>query len=96
MKQSKPLPSLIICVLMDVIGYASFAIPGLGEFSDIIWAPLSGLIFYRLFGGKTGLFGGIFNFLEEILPFTDFIPSFCIAWFIRSYYQKKQIVVDFQ
>ncbi len=91
MKENTPVPNLLICILMDLIGYASFAIPGLGEFSDIIWAPLSGLIFYKLFGGKTGLLGGSFNFLEEALPFTDFIPTFSIAWFIRSFYREKQI-----
>jgi hypothetical protein len=69
---------------MDIIGYASFSIPGLGEFSDIVWAPLSGFIFYKLFGGKMGKFGGAFGFLEELLPFTDFIPTFTIAWFIKQ------------
>ena len=84
MKAEKPLPNLVICIIMDLIGYASFAIPGFGEFSDIVWAPISGLIFYKMFGGRIGLFGGIFDFIEEILPFTDFIPSFTIGWFIRS------------
>lgn len=78
------LPPLALCILLDVIGYASFSIPLLGEFSDLLWAPLSGLIFYRLFGGKAGLFGGALSFLEEILPFADFIPTFSIAWFLKS------------
>src|SRR3954466_324065 len=73
-------PSLLICIVMDAIGYASFALPGLGEFSDIIWAPVSGFIFYKMFGGAKGAFGGVFNFAEEILPFTDFIPTFTIMW----------------
>ena len=83
--QQQRLPSFFGCILMDLLGCASFAIPGLGEFSDIIWAPLSAIIFYKMFGGgKMGLFGGFFNFLEEILPFTDIIPTFTISWFIRS------------
>jgi len=65
---------------MDLIGYASYAIPVLGELSDIVWAPLSGFIFYKTFGGRKGAFGGILNFAEEILPFTDFIPTFTIMW----------------
>ena len=73
-------PSLLICIVMDAIGYASFALPGLGEFSDIICAPISGFIFYKMFGGVKGAFGGVFNFAEEILPFTDFIPTFTIMW----------------
>jgi hypothetical protein len=75
--------SLIFCVLMDFIGYASYSIPFLGEFGDIIWAPISALIFYKTFGGWKGAFGGMFNFIEELLPFTDFIPSFTIMWFLQ-------------
>lgn len=65
---------------MDIIGYATYAIPGLAELGDMVWAPVSAIIFYRLFGGWKGAFGGLFNFAEEILPFTDFIPSFTIMW----------------
>ena len=85
MKQNnKTLPDLKLCILFDIIGCLSFSIPFIGEFSDVIWAPLSGLIYYRMFGGKMGVFGGAFSFLEEILPFTDIIPTFTISWFIRS------------
>ncbi len=83
------LPNIGICILMDVIGMASFIFPGLGELSDIIWAPISGFVFYKLFGGRLGLIGGVFDFLEEILPFTDIIPSFTIAWFIRKNAMEK-------
>lgn len=69
---------------MDAIGYFTYAVPVLGEFGDIFWAPVSALIFMASFGGWKGVLGGAFNFVEEILPFTDFIPSFTIAWFLRS------------
>ncbi len=78
------LPPIGICILMDLVGMASYAFPMIAEFSDIVWAPISALIFNKLFGGRLGLIGGILNFLEEIIPFTDFIPSFTIAWFIRK------------
>ncbi|MCW3115570.1 MAG: hypothetical protein JWR18_3966 [Segetibacter sp.] len=78
---------------MDVIGYASFAIPGLGEFSDVVFAPISALVFYKLFGGWKGAFGGIFNFAEEILPFTDFIPSFTIMWVWQYFTSSKSTKV---
>jgi hypothetical protein len=80
MKNQKPLPSLTFCLLMDAIGCATYAIPFLGEFGDIIWAPISAIIFYRTFGGWKGAFGGLFNFIEEISPGLDFIPSFTIMW----------------
>jgi hypothetical protein len=86
----KKQPSLAFCVLMDLIGYATYLIPGLGEFGDIIWAPISGIIFFITFGGWKGAFGGIFNFIEEILPGTDFIPSFTIMWFLQRMKKPQQ------
>jgi len=68
---------------MDLIGYASYSIPFIGEIADILWAPLSALIFFVTFGGWKGALGGIGNFVEELLPGTDFIPSFTIMWFVQ-------------
>ena len=85
----KKQPSLVFCLLMDLIGYATYLIPGLGEFGDIIWAPISGIIFFITFGGWKGAMGGVFNFIEEILPGTDFIPSFSIMWFIQNMQKKN-------
>ncbi|MEO6915803.1 MAG: hypothetical protein ABI151_09285 [Chitinophagaceae bacterium] len=76
----KKQPSLIFCIVMDLIGMGTYAIPVLGEVADLIWAPISAFIFYRSFGGKKGAIGGLFNFVEELLPGTDFIPTFTITW----------------
>lgn len=76
-------PSLVFCIIMDILGYATYAIPFLGEIADIIWAPLSSLIFFFTFGGWKGALGGVGNFIEELLPGTDFIPSFTIMWLIQ-------------
>lgn len=65
---------------MDFLGYLSYAIPGIGELGDILWAPISALIFFRMFGGWKGAFGGLFNFIEELMPGLDFIPSFTLMW----------------
>lgn len=86
---NKKQPSLAFCILMDAIGYATFIIPFFGEIGDIIWAPVSALIFYRTFGGWKGAFGGIFNFIEEILPGLDFIPTFTIMWLWKRYTNKE-------
>jgi hypothetical protein len=86
----KPMPSLAICILMDFLGYATFGIPILGEFLDLIWAPISGMIYFRMFGGAKGLFGGAFAFLEELLPGTDFIPTFTITWLLQYSRRKKK------
>ena len=77
-------PSLLFCILMDALGMLTFTIPGVGEFGDVIWAPISAIIFAKTFGGTKGLFGGMFNFLEEILPGTDVIPSFTIMWLLTN------------
>jgi hypothetical protein len=82
-------PSLIFCILMDLVGYASYSIPVLGELGDVIWAPISGIIFFLTFGGWKGALGGMFDFVEELLPGTDFIPSFTIMWFVQ-YLQKRK------
>ena len=86
---NKRQPSLVFCILMDLIGYATYAIPVFGELGDIFWAPLSGIIFFLSFGGWKGAIGGIGNFIEELLPGTDFIPSFTIMWFLQQSQKKK-------
>jgi len=85
--------SLVFCIVMDLIGYLSYSIPGIGEFADVVWAPVSGFIFYKTFGGWKGAFGGIFNFAEELLPGTDFIPSFTIMWLVQYFSRKKSTIV---
>ncbi len=81
---NQTLPPFLLCVVLDLLGMVSFSIPFLGEFADVIWAPLSALIYFKLFGGKMGFFGGAFSFLEEVLPFTDVIPTFTISWYLRK------------
>jgi hypothetical protein len=82
--------NLILGIVFDAIGMLSFAIPYLGEFSDVIWAPLAGYFMTWMYKGIVGKVGGIFTFLEEIIPFTDFIPSFTITW-IYNYWIKENV-----
>ncbi|MCW3117229.1 MAG: hypothetical protein JWM28_1311 [Chitinophagaceae bacterium] len=88
----KKTASFFFCIVMDTIGYATYAIPVLGELGDIIWAPLSAIIFFCLFGGWKGAAGGVFNFIEEILPGTDFIPSFTLMWLWQNFQDAKKSV----
>jgi len=86
--KKKFLPNIYLCLLLDLMGMVSYLLPVIGETEDVLWAPLSAIIFYFLFGKKKfGLLGGVFSFLEEISPGFDFIPTFTIAWLIR----KKEI-----
>lgn len=79
---------LILGLLFDAIGMLSFTIPFIGEFSDVIWAPVSGILMRWLYKGRNGTKAGIFVFLEELLPLTDVIPSFTLMW-IYTYIFKK-------
>ena len=90
------LPHIVICIVMDLLGMASYAFPVAAEYTDIVWAPISAYIFNKLFGGRLGLIGGVLNFLEEIIPFTDIIPSFTIAWFIRKRELEKSALRSMQ
>ena len=85
----KTKPTLTFCLIMDLLGSATYLLPGLGEWFDILWAPISALIFFKSFGGKVGRIGSIINFAEEILPFTDIIPTFTIAYFYNRYFKKE-------
>ena len=70
---------------------ASYIIPGIGEMADIGWAFISALIFNLMFGGRIGKIGAVLNFVEEAVPFTDIVPSFTIAWFIRKKENEKKL-----
>ncbi len=80
--------NLILGLLFDGIGMLSFSIPFLGEFSDVVWAPLAGFLMTWMYKGRIGKIAGVFTFLEEIIPFTDVIPSFTLTW-IYKYWIKK-------
>jgi hypothetical protein len=91
--RQKPLPPLALCLLMDMLGCASYMLPFFGEFFDLVWAPVSAIIYWRMFGGVKGLFGGSLNFLEELLPGLDIIPTFTITWFMQYHKRNKETVV---
>lgn len=83
--------TLLACILFDGVGMLSYAFPGVGETIDIAWAPIAGTLYFALFGGIPGVLGGLFTFLEELLPVTDLIPSFTITWlFMYVVWGSKQ------
>ncbi|SHH55394.1 hypothetical protein [Winogradskyella jejuensis] len=85
---------LFLCLMLDAVGYLSFVIPGIGEFSDVIWAPLSGYIMTKLYKGKAGRIAGVIAFVEEAFPFSDVVPTFTIMWiytYLITSKTKKQL-----
>jgi hypothetical protein len=79
---------LILGILFDLIGMASYLIPVYAESIDLIWAPISGILLMKMYKGSTGKVAGIIGFIEEIVPFIDFIPTFTLTWLYTYVYKK--------
>jgi hypothetical protein len=94
--KNKKIRNLFLGILFDAIGLVSFVIPGIGEFSDIIWAPISAWLMTRLYKGRIGQAAGMVTFVEELIPGSDFIPTFTIMWLYTYVFkkQKEEIIIE--
>jgi hypothetical protein len=88
MFQSKS-SKLFYGIVFDLVGMVSYAIPGIGELTDIIWAPIAGYLMTKIYPGKTGKRAGIITTIEELIPGLDIIPTFTLTW-IYTYIIKKE------
>ncbi len=89
-KKNNKYKLLALSILLDAIGMLSFTIPGIGAFTDVIWAPLSGWIMTRLYKGTPGQVAGVVTFVEELLPGLDVIPTFTLMWFYTFVLNRKK------
>lgn len=80
---------LILSILFDLIGMMSYIVPLLTEITDVVWAPISGMLLVAMYKGATGKVAGIISVLEEALPGLDFIPTFTLTW-IYTYIIKRE------
>ena len=80
--------SLAAALAVDGIGDASYILPGLGDMSDVAWAPASALIVRSLYGSNT--IAGL-DFVKEALPFTDVLPVATLAWIFRNLYPDSKL-----
>ncbi len=88
-KMNKKYKLLFWSILCDLMGMVSFVIPFLGEFSDVIWAPLSAYLMVQMYKGREGKVAGFISFVEELgVLGTDFIPTFTLTW-VYTYWIKK-------
>ena len=72
---------LLVSILIDLVGVASYAVPLAGEGADLAWAPVSALLVNYLYGNSilTGL-----AFAEEVLPGLDVVPTATIGWLLEN------------
>ncbi|CAE7424674.1 unnamed protein product [Symbiodinium natans] len=79
---------LVVCVVLDLAGDATFLLPGLGEFGDVAYAPVEAFALRFLFGG-TGL--SVLGFIEEALPFTDAVPTATTGWVLQTLFSDSPL-----
>ncbi len=89
---------LFLGLFFDAIGMLSFAIPFIGDFSDIIWAPIAAWLMTRMYKGRAGQAAGAVTFIEEIIPGLDIIPTFTIMWLYTYVFKgaKETKTVDIE
>lgn len=81
---------LIKGLVYDAIGMASVAVPVVGGFLDLLWAPYAAKKMTVMYPGKKGKLAAVLVFLEEILPFSDVIPTFTLMWIYTYVWQKDE------
>ena len=81
---------LVKSLVYDAVGMATMAIPVVGPFLDMAWAPIAARKMSRMYPGTKGKLASAIVFLEEILPFTDVIPTFTLMWVYTYVFQKQQ------
>jgi hypothetical protein len=86
---------LVLAIALDLVGMATYLLPALGEVADVVWAPIAAVANFLIFRGITGAVGGMGTFLEELLPMTDWIPSFTVTWGIKYIVRENQTISDF-
>jgi hypothetical protein len=87
-QSSNKMVNLVLGLIFDLIGMSTYFFPGAGEFGDLIWAPISRLIIMKMYKGNVGKVAGYISLFEELIPFTDAIPTFTLTW-IYTYIIKK-------
>jgi hypothetical protein len=70
---------LFLSLLIDLIGSASYLLPVVGEGLDLAWAPTQTILIMAMYDSTTPNLKYV-SFVEEILPFTDIVPSATIGW----------------
>mmetsp|Transcript_109017 Transcript_109017/g.314917 ORF Transcript_109017/g.314917 Transcript_109017/m.314917 type:complete len:261 (+) Transcript_109017:1-783(+) len=70
---------LVTSLMIDLIGSASYLLPVVGEGFDIAWAPIQTVLIMAMYDNTTPNLKYV-SFFEELLPFTDIVPSASIGF----------------
>ncbi len=87
---------LIKGVIYDVIGMATYAVPLVGPFLDLLWAPYAARKMTNMYPGTNGKIASVLVFIEELLPGTDVIPTFTLMWLYTFVWkkQKDEVIIE--
>lgn len=67
---------LFLSIFIDILGFL------IGGLLDFVWAPISAIIVQSMYHNKAIT---TIQAIEEILPFTDIIPTATIGWFVERF-----------
>jgi hypothetical protein len=84
---------LVAAVIIDLVGLTTYVVPGAAEGIDMVWGPISGFLIYMLFPNRKRM--AIAGAIEEMLPFTDFIPTAYLAWRLDYVKDKNKTLAEF-
>lgn len=90
MNKENKYQKLALSLLFDAIGYVSYLIPGIGELSDIVWAPASAYLMTKMYKGNKGKIAGAITFIEEAMPGLDVVPTFTLMWLFTYVFSSKE------
>ncbi|KAG7396663.1 hypothetical protein PHYBOEH_001947 [Phytophthora boehmeriae] len=79
---------LVASLIIDFLGTANFAVPVVGELADLLWAPVSAKMVNTLYSESSPQAKYV-AFVEEVLPFTDFIPTATLAWLKENFSSEE-------
>jgi hypothetical protein len=70
---------LLVSLIVDALGSASYLLPGVGEIFDVVWAPIQTILIMAMYD-ETSPNLKYLSMVEELLPFTDIVPSATLGW----------------
>ncbi len=84
---------LVAAVVIDLVGLTTYVVPGAAEGGDMVWGPISGFLIYMLFPNRKRM--ALMGAVEEMLPFTDFVPTAYLAWRLDYVKDKNKTLAEF-